>query len=129
MLDEESYQERAAILEYEAGWPRSWAEYFARLIVNGPPGDFSRVRWLEALDGALIFADEWVHKAIAACWEPEDVFGLHPVAPAARLDYRGIAWLLGDGSRVVALDEKGAVIMTANCARQTFRRRARLGDV
>ena len=123
MLDEERYEERAAILEYEAGWPRGWAEYFARQIVNGPPGDFSPVRWQQALDGALMFADEWVHKAIAAGWTPQDVFGLHPTHPAARLDHRGVGWLLGDGSRVVALDAKGADIKTPPGGHSRFLRR------
>ncbi len=122
LRDEERYEERAAILEYEAGWPRRWAEYFARQIVKGPPGDFSPVRWQQALDGALIFADEWATKAIAAGWEPEDVFGIHPVAPAARVDQRGLAWLLGDGSRVVALDAKGADIRTPRGGRQRYYR-------
>ncbi len=123
LFDEDDYEERAAILEHEAGWPRRWAEYFARLILADPPRDFSPVRWQQALDGALIFADEWAAKAIALGWEPQDVFGLHPDRPAARLDCRGLAWLLGDGARVVALDEAGAIIRTATGGRQTFHRR------
>ena len=117
------YDERAAILEYEAGLPRSWAEQFARQLVKGPPGDFSPVRWQAAIDGALVFADQWAVKANRLGWSVDDIFGLHPIAPAARYDCRGLAWLLGDGSRVTGVDENGADIRTALGGQQRFYRR------
>ena len=43
--------------------------------------------------------------------------------PAARLDHRGVGWLLGDGSRVVALDAKGADIKTPPGGHSRFLRR------
>lgn len=117
-----AYEERAAILEYEAGLPRSWAEYFARQLVQGPPGDFSPVRWQAAIVGALRFADQWAVEAHRLGWRVEDVFGLHPTAPAARWDCRGLAWLLGDGQRVKAIDSTGADIVTARGGRQKYYR-------
>lgn len=110
----DEYEERAAILEHEAGLPKEWAEHFARLIVGGPPGDFSPTRWQGALDGALMFADRWGREAHRLGWRVSEVFGLHPAAPAARVDCRGLAWLLGDGSQVVAMDRSGAQIRKPN---------------
>ena len=109
----DKYEERAAILEYDANLPREWAEHFARLEMNGP-GDFSPVRWQAALDGALAFADTWGAEAHQLGWDVSEVFGLHPTAPAARVDCRGLAWLLGDGSQVVAMYRSGAQIRKPN---------------
>lgn len=110
----ETWEERAAHLEYDAGLPREWAEHLARLIVGEPPGDFSPIRWQAALDAALIFADRWAAEAHRLGWDVSEVFGLHPSAPAARVDCRGLAWLLGDGSQVVAMDRSGAHIRRPN---------------
>ncbi len=118
------YEERAAILEYDAGLPREWAEHFARLIVGDPPGDFSPTRWWAALDGALIFADRWGREAHRLGWDASEVFGLHSTAPAARVDCRGLAWLLGDGSQVVAMDRSGAEIRKPGGGRQRYYRRS-----
>lgn len=112
----DKYEERAAILEYEGNLPRAWAEHFARLEQDGPPGDFSPTRWQAALDGALVFLDQWGAEAYRLGWDVSEVFGLHPSAPAARVDCRGLAWLLGDGSQVVAMDRSGAQLRRPNGA-------------
>jgi AAA domain len=54
--------------------------------------------------------------------QAEDVFGLHPLAPAARNDCKGIAWLL-DRGHVVAIDAAGADIVTVGRAKQRFYRK------
>jgi hypothetical protein len=119
----ETWEERAAHLEYDAGLPRSWAEPFAKILCGIAPGDFDEGRWRRVIDGGMIFADAWAAKAFALGWRPEDVFGLHPFAPAARSDVKGLAWLLADGSRVVAIDAEGADILAPSGARQRFYRR------
>jgi hypothetical protein len=117
------WQERALILEY-TGLPRSWAEPFARLLTGPPPRDFSPTRWESIRDNALPFADRWAAEAHRLSWDAHDVFGLHPIAPSARVDCRGVAWLLGDGSKVVAIDACGADIETPRGGRQRYRRQA-----
>jgi hypothetical protein len=117
------WEECAAHLEYDAGLPRDWAEPIARLLYSGPPGDFDPVRWQRILDGGLKFADQWGAKAYQLGWQADDIFGLHPTAPAARNDRKGIAWLL-DRARVAALDGAGADIVTAQGSRQRFYRKA-----
>jgi hypothetical protein len=117
-------EERAAHLEYDAGVPRAWVEPFARLLCSGPPSDFAPARWRRVVDGGLRFADEWACKAYQLGWTAEDVFGLHPFAPAARNDCKGIAWLLGRG-RVVAIDAAGADIVTEGGSKQRFYRNSK----
>lgn len=118
----ETWEERAAHLEFDAGFPRAWAEHLAKLIVADPPGDFSPTRWQAALDGALAFADQWAVEAHRLGWSVSEVFGLHPTAPAARVDCRGLAWLLGDGSQIVAMARSGAEIRTRSGGRHQFYR-------
>jgi hypothetical protein len=116
--------ERAAIMEYDGKLPRAWAEYLARLVQGPPPGDFQERHWQVVVDGALRFADEWAGRAYALGWRPEELFGLDQVAPSARVDRRGLAFLLANGARVVSIDESGADIFMPGGARQRFYRRA-----
>ncbi len=118
----DDFEERAAILEYKAGLPRDWAEAFARHLVAGPPGDFLATRWHAAIDGALRFTDEWGKEAYRLGWHVDDVFGLHRACPAARYDGRGLAWLLGDGSRVIEINARAAVIRNLKGTRLSYAR-------
>jgi hypothetical protein len=108
----------------DAGVPRAWIEPFARLLCSGPPSDFAPARWQRVADGALTFADQWAAEAYRLGWTAEDVFGLHPFAPAARHDCKGIAWLL-DRGRVVVIDTAGADIVTEGGAKQRFYRNSK----
>jgi hypothetical protein len=51
-------------MEYEGKLPRAWAEYLARLVQGPPPRDFQERHWQTAVDGALLFADEWAGLAL-----------------------------------------------------------------
>jgi len=108
-----------------AGLPREWAERFARLLCGPPPGNFDVAYWARLQPGANHVADEWAAKAHALGWRAEEVFGLDELAPAARWDRKGIAWLIDEGQRVVALDEGGAEISTRSGARLRFYRHRR----
>lgn len=117
----EQWQARAAILE-RAGIPSEWAELFAKLLCGPPPGDFDQAYWSRVVKGATIFADEWTVAAYRAGWRAEEIFGLDEIKPAARHDRKGLAWFLSDGACVVALDAKGADIVTRQGSRQRFYR-------
>ncbi len=108
-----------------AGLPREWAEPFARLLCDTAPGNFDVANWARLQPGANHVANEWAAKAHALGWRAEEVFGLDDVAPAARWDRKGIAWLIDTGQCVVALDEDGADIVTKTGARLRFYRRRR----
>jgi len=43
-------EERAAIIEYDGGAPRAWAEALTRLDPNNPPSDVPPQRWLRFID-------------------------------------------------------------------------------
>ena len=73
------------------------------------------------IDGAARFADAWGAKALALGWEPIELFGVDRVAPAARLDTRGLAFMLADGD-VVAMDAQVAVIRKRSGALQRYPR-------
>jgi hypothetical protein len=49
--------EHAATVEHDAGIPRAWAEGFARLHPDGPPGDVPLKRWLTFIGDVGRFLD------------------------------------------------------------------------
>ena len=116
-----SWQARAAVLE-QSGLPSEWAETVARLLIGPPPRGFDHSRWSRAVDGAVIFAEQWSGRAFALGWSADEAFGLDKIAPASRHDRKGLAWLLADGRRVTAIDAQGADIITAQGSRQRFYR-------
>jgi len=116
-------EERAALIEHEGGIPREWAEGFARLEPNRPPGDVPLRRWRTFVDDIGLFLDGgWAATAAALGWGPGELFGCDRDHPFARLDSAGLLWLL-NGDTLVALSSEIAVIERVTGARQTYRRR------
>jgi hypothetical protein len=116
-------EERAAIVEYDGGAPRAWAEGFARLHPNKPPDDVPPKRWLRFVDDCGRFLDSgWADKAAALGWGPFDLFGSDRERPFAWIDHMGLLWLL-NGHTIVGLHRDHATIETLGGARQTYRRR------
>jgi hypothetical protein len=116
-------EERAAIVEYDGKIPRAWAEGFARLDRDRPPGDVPARRWQRFVDDVGLFLDS-SYCAVAAAfgWGPFDLFGCDRDRPFARIDQAGLLWLL-NGNRLVALSENTATIEKCTGAWQTFRRK------
>ena len=106
--------------------PEEWREGFNRLITSPAPMGITVARWRQFIQDAEHFMTDWAEKADALGWTAVDVFGLHPEAPAHRMDAAGLIWLLS-GHRVAALSENEAVIRISDSRRQTFHRRARGG--
>ena len=118
----EAQGERAAIVEYDGGAPRVWAEALARLDPSRPPCDMSPKRWLQFIDDCGRFLDGgWGNRAEDLGWGPLELFGCDRVKPFARLDRAGLLWLL-NGGKLVALTAVTATIETISGARQTYRR-------
>jgi hypothetical protein len=114
--------ERAAIVEYDGGAPRSWAEAFARLDGARPPADVPQRRWLRFIDDCGAFLDgDWPAYAAALGWGAAELFGCDRHRPFARIDRQGLLWIV-DGRRIVALTADTAVIETFDGARLTYRR-------
>jgi hypothetical protein len=116
-------EERAAIVQYDGGAPREWAEGFARLDPRCPPGDVPVRRWLRFIDDGGRFLDRgWAARASVLGWGPLDLFGCDRERPFARIDHLGLLWLL-DGGTVLELHRDHAIIEPLRGARQTYRRR------
>ena len=116
-------EERAAIVEYDGGAPRAWAEAMARLDLRKPPSDVPPRRWLRFIDDCGRFLDGgWAARAAEFGWGPFDLFGCDRKRPFARVDHLGLLWLLNGGT-IAELHRDRAVIETPGGARQTYRRR------
>ena len=115
-------EERAAIVEYDAGVQRAWAEDFARLDPNKSPVDVPPRRWLRFIGDCGRFLDGgWARQAAAFGWGPLDLFGCDRERPFVRVDRAGLLWLL-NGRKLVALTADTATIETLTGAHQTYRR-------
>jgi hypothetical protein len=114
-------EERAAIVERDGLIPREWAEGFARLDPEQPPGDVPLRRWQRFVDDVGLFLDDpFCAVAAALGWGPYDLFGCDRDRPFARIDQAGLLWLL-NGNRLVMLAENTATIETPTGARETWR--------
>ena len=80
-------EERAAIVEHDGNIPRDWAEGFARLDPDRPPGDVPLKRWRRFVDDVGQFLDSpFCAVAAALGWGPHDLFGCDRARPFARID-------------------------------------------
>jgi hypothetical protein len=119
----EAEEERAAIVEYDGGAPRAWAEGFARLNPDKPPADVPARRWLRFIDDCGRFLDtRLAERAASFSWGPLDLFGCDREKPFARVDHLGLLWLLNGGS-ILELHRDHAIIKAPGGGRQTYRRR------
>jgi hypothetical protein len=119
----DAQEERAAIVEYDGGALRAWAEGFARLTPSNPPSDVPSGRWLRFIDDFGRFLDGgWALRAATFGWGPLDLFGCDRERPFARVDHMGLLWLLNGGT-VVELHRDRAIIEKAGGTRQSYRRR------
>jgi hypothetical protein len=113
--------ERAAMMEFDGGIPRPWAEQLSRLHPDRPPSSVSPRQWRQFYDDCSRFLDRWASKASALGWSPSNVFGWdtsRPFSPSVR---RGLAWRI-DGGSVVDLTKHVATIVLRNGQRLTFER-------
>jgi hypothetical protein len=106
---EDKADERAAIIEFDAGIPRTWAEGFARLDRRAPLVGFSETQWQQIVNEGGTFLDAWGAQAASLSWDAADLFGVHPDAPRNRYDQMGLVFLIG-GGRVTAIDRHSATI-------------------
>jgi hypothetical protein len=116
-------EERAAIVEYDGGAPRVWAEALARLDPNKPQGDVPPRRWPRFIDDCGRFLDGgWAARATALGWGPLDLFGCDRERPFARVDHLGLLWMVKGGT-IVELHRDRAILETESGVRRTYRRR------
>jgi len=117
---EEFDEERAAIIEFDGGIPRHWAEAFARFDPDRPPADVPLRRWRQFVDDAGGFlASPFRAAAEEIGWRPQELLG-GPV-DRAPVD-QGLLWLL-NGAKLVMLATDTATIETPAGVRHTLRRK------
>jgi hypothetical protein len=115
----DSKEERAAIIEYDGGAPRVWAEALARLDPAKPRAGISPKRWLRFIDDCGRFiAGGWAAQAAACQWQPLHLFGCDRTRPYAR--DRGLLWEI-NGGRLIELDRNRAIIETRWGAQLRYR--------
>src|SRR5262245_60862518 len=124
-LIEAARAHRAALISLAT--VRELVASLARLPETQPPSGFPDERWPEALASALDFCEEWAAPALALGWSPLELFGLHPTAPATRLDCKGLAFVVRPGARVVAITADVATIRTRTGALLSHDRRTVAG--
>jgi hypothetical protein len=115
----EAIDERAAIIEYDGGVPRSLAEALARLDPARPPADVPAHRWIRFITDSELFLDNWGTQADQLGWTALQLFGCCPVKPYARISRSGLLWII-NGRRLAALTADAASIITASGGRLTF---------
>jgi hypothetical protein len=93
-----------------------------RLEETAPPGMIGAPRWDNMIANAREFSRTWGAHALGLGWTAADLFGLHPRAPLVRHDCKGLAFLLSDGDRVVAMTDSSATVEKQSGARLTFYR-------
>jgi len=121
--EQAAFDERAAIIEFDGGAPRAWAEALARLDPVCPPGDISPARWLQFIDDCGRFLDDgWAARAAALGWGPLQLFGCNRDEPFARISQAGLLWLL-EGRKLSDLTAGTARITAPSGGHLTFYRR------
>ncbi len=127
-FDQDDFEERAAIVQYEAGVPRAWAEGYARLQLLPRPEVISESRWRQLIDDGGYFLDEWGTQAAQLGWDVLTTFGISRRAPEHRLDMQGLVPSLC-GHRVMALTAEAATIDAGGKAKLRIFRRIKRGAI
>jgi hypothetical protein len=86
-----------------------WTEGFARLDLAVPHPDFSPSWWRAIVKDGGRFLEVWAPEAARLGWQAIDLFGVHPIAPAARFDAMGLVLIIS-GGEVVSINERSATI-------------------
>jgi hypothetical protein len=95
----EAEEERAAIIEHDGNIPRAWAEGYARLHPDHPPGDVPLRRWQTFVDDCGRFLDgRWAKRVAALGWGRLtylDAIGSAPSPGSVMLGFYG--WSMATG--------------------------------
>jgi hypothetical protein len=114
-------EERAAIIEYDGGAPRDWAEALARLDPSKPPRGVRLERWSRFVDDCALFLDAgWAERAAALGWGPLQLFGCDRKRPYY-VPHRGLLWEV-NGGQVIELHRDRAIIEVEGGDRRAYKR-------
>jgi hypothetical protein len=108
--------------------PSEWRAILEELKLCETPEWLSNDRWAELLVDADTFVSTWGISAKRLGWTALDLFGVYPIAPAARFDVMGLIPML-TGGEVIALTDTAATIRRPSGAVLTYRRSEQSGAV
>jgi len=102
----DAFEERAAIIEHEAGIPRQWAEAFARVCCMQRPESIPPAHWQRIVDatGRMLDSPQHIQDMVRYGWSVADIFGVHPAAPINRQDAKGLLLLLREHEAIAIVD-------------------------
>lgn len=109
-----------ALVPVPSGLPDEWRSGLEQLAPMPPPTGFGDARWALSVWQARQIARDHGPAAFVMGWDAEDLFGLHPAAPAARYDSMGLAFLLRKADCIVSLNDERAIIRHASGSTTTF---------
>jgi hypothetical protein len=98
-----------------------WAGVGVLAEADAPPEGFSPGRWDEVVADAWRLLRDYGAVAAFFGWDTLDLFGCHPIVPAARVDCKGLA-LLMCGGMITSMSDTRAHIGWPSSALLTFRR-------
>jgi hypothetical protein len=118
-------KELAAIIEFDGGIPREWAEALARLDPACPPQGVPTEYWLRFINACGSFLDGgWHELAVALGWGPLELFGCDGRHPLRRIDSMGLLWRIAHpDDELEALTRNAAIVKVPNGGAHYLRRR------
>jgi hypothetical protein len=88
----------------------------------------SAERWRFLISDAENFLQRWGSAAHSLGWTALDLFGVHPLAPAARFDVMGLLPVM-NGAAILTLTDTAATLRARTGAVLTYRRSTERGAV
>jgi hypothetical protein len=116
-----TYFRIAQPMEAGGSFPEEWHAILAGLKRSDSADWLSPEQWRGLLCDAENFLTRWGSAAHLLGWTSLDLFGVHPIAPAARFDVMGLIPIL-NGAEVLALTSQTATIRRSSGAIHTYRR-------
>ncbi len=117
----ETFEERAAIIQYNDAIPRCWAIAIAKIQLRPKPNAIAQEKWQE-IQSTLEMLTTCLKDVIAHGWKISDIFGCHPVAPQRRFDAMGLLMLLNEGDRIIEIRQDAIRVQNSRGSIQSFYR-------
>jgi hypothetical protein len=117
----ETFEERAAIIQYNDAIPRCWAIAIAKIQLRSRPNSIAQEKWQE-IQSALEMLTTCLKDVIAHGWKISDIFGCHPIAPQRRFDAMGLLMLLNEGDRIIEINNDAIRVQNLRGGTQSFYR-------
>lgn len=120
--------QQARAPDFASLYPAQWYAVLTALKAREPVEWLSTERWRFLISDTENFLQRWGSAAHSLGWTALDLFGVHPIAPAARFDVMGLLPIMNGGA-VVNLTDDAATLRARTGAVLTYRRSTERGAV